>query len=474
MRWATRALGLVSTIILARLLAPEDFGVVAMAMVVVGFLEVFTHTGVDLALIRDAQATREHYDTAWTLEILQAALLALALLAAAPYATDYFGDARVLEVMQILSLRAFVGGFENIGVVAFRRELNFTREFWFGVFKKMSTVAVTIVAAFVFRSYWALVLGLVGGRVLDVVISFVMHPYRPRLTLARFSSIWGFSQWLLLARIANLANRKLDEFTVGGQAGTVAMGNYFVASDVATAPTEEVVLPMTRGIFPVYSRQLGDRLALEHSYFTVLRSTAYLCVALGLGISAVAPELVPLVLGQQWLMAVPLMQWLGVFGVFMGIALTLDPLLLATGRSRLNATFKWLQLLILVPALIYGGQRWGVEGVAAAKTIVMAAVLPVFLYWTSRAEGLSFARILGAIAPAALAGVVMYILVLASARALEDQALWLRLGAEVAVGGVVYVAVVTILWRLRGSPAGPERDVLERLGRALSGRKSVA
>src|SRR5688500_7124382 len=160
MRWATRALGLVSTIILARLLAPEDFGVVAMAMVVVGFLEVFTHTGVDLALIRDAQATREHYDTAWTLEILQAALLALALLAAAPYATGYFGDARVLEVMQILSLRAFVGGFENIGVVAFRRELNFTREFWFGVFKKMSTVAVTIVAAFVFRSYWALVLGL--------------------------------------------------------------------------------------------------------------------------------------------------------------------------------------------------------------------------------------------------------------------------------------------------------------------------
>ena len=474
MRWATRALGLVSTIILARLLAPEDFGVVAMAMVVVGFLEVFTHTGVDLALIRDAQATREHYDTAWTLEILQAALLALALLVAAPYATEYFKDARVLEVMQILSLRAFVGGFENIGVVAFRRELNFNREFWFGVIKKMSTVAVTIAAAIVFRSYWALVLGLVGGRMLDVVISFVMHPYRPRLTLSRFSSIWGFSQWLLLARIANLANRKLDEFTVGGQAGTVAMGNYFVASDVATAPTEEVVLPMTRGIFPVYSRQLHDRQALEHSYFTVLRSTAYLCVALGLGISAVAPELVPLVLGEQWLMAVPLMQWLGVFGVFMGIALTLDPLLLATGRSRLNATFKWVQLAILVPALIYGGQRWGVEGVAAAKTLVMAAVLPVFLFWTARAEGLRFTRMLGAIGPAAVAGIVMYALVIASAGALHDRSLWLRLAAEVAVGGIVYVAIVTLLWRLRGAPAGPERDVLERLGRMLSRRKFVA
>ena len=156
MRWATRALGLVSTIVLARLLAPEDFGVVAMAMVVVGFLEVFTQTGVDLALIRDANATREHYDTAWTFEILQGAGLALALLAAAPFATRYFGDARVLTVMQLLSLRAFIGGFENIGVVAFRRDMNFDREFWFGVFKKLCMVALTIGAAFVFRSYWAL------------------------------------------------------------------------------------------------------------------------------------------------------------------------------------------------------------------------------------------------------------------------------------------------------------------------------
>jgi lipopolysaccharide exporter len=472
MRWATRALGLVSTVILARLLAPEDFGVVAMAMVVVGFLEVFTHTGVDLALIRDANATREHYDTAWTLEILQAVALAVALLAAAPAATRYFDDARVLEVMQLLSLRALLGGFENIGVVAFRRDLNFNREFCFGVFKKMSTVAVTIVAAIVFRSYWALVIGLVGGRALDVVISFVMHPYRPRPTLARFSEIWGFSRWLLLARVANLANRKLDEFVVGGQAGTAAMGNYFVASDIATAPAEEVVLPMTRGIFPVYSRQQHDRVQLAESFFTVLRSTAYLCVALGLGVSAVAPELVPLVLGSQWLAAIPLMQWLGVWGALMGMALTLDPLLLATGRAALLSAFKWIQLAVLIPALIAGGMLAGVVGVAAAKTLVMAAVLPVFLFWAARAEGIGAWRVAGAVTPAAIAGLAMYGGVLGIAGVVHDQALWLRLLLEVATGALIYPAVVLIAWRLRGAPAGPEREVIEKLGRLL--RRSPA
>ncbi len=467
MRWATRALGLISTIILARLLAPEDFGVVAMAMVVVGFLEVFTHTGVDLALIRDASATREHYDTAWTLEILQAAALALTLLVAAPFATRYFGDPRVLEVMQLLSLRAFIGGFENIGVVAFRRDLNFDREFWFGVCKKMSTVAVTITAAIVFRSYWALVIGLIGGRMLDVAISFLMHPYRPRLTLARFADIWGFSRWLLLARVANLANRKLDEFVVGGQAGTTAMGNYYVASDIATAPTEEVVLPMSRGIFPVYSRQQDDHARLAESFFTVLRSTAYLCMALGLGISAVAPELVPLVLGKQWFAAVPLMQWLGMWGALMGMALVLDPLLLATGRASLLARFKWIQLAVLIPALMYGAHVAGVVGIAAAKTLVMGATLPLFMFWAMRAQRMPLRRAIGAIAPALFAGLAMYGCVIASAQGLHDHALWLRLLAEVAIGAIVYVTLVIALWRLRGAPAGPERDVLEKVGRVL-------
>jgi O-antigen/teichoic acid export membrane protein len=470
MRWATRALGLVSTVILARLLAPEDFGVVAMAMVVVGFLEVFTQTGVDLALIRDENATREHYDTAWTFEILQAAGLALALLIAAPFATRYFGDPRVLAVMQLLSLRALIGGFENIGVVAFRREMNFDREFWFGVFKKMSTVALTIVAAFVFRSYWALVIGLVGGRLLDVAISFFMHPYRPRLTLARFGDIWGFSRWLLLARVANLANRKLDEFIVGGQAGTTAMGNYFIASDIATAPAEEVVLPMSRGIFPVYSRQQNARAQLAESFYTVLRSTAYLCIALGLGVSAVAPQLVPLLLGEQWLAAVPLMQWLGVWGALMGVALAIDPLLLAIGRTRLLASFKWMQLAVLAPALIYGGMAHGVVGVAQAKTLVMAAMLPLFLAFIARTEGLALRPLLGAVAPASIAGAAMYAGVLVIAGVLDGLPLWLRLMTEVAAGAFFYVAIVLLLWSLRGAPSGPERELLERLRRMLARR----
>ena len=98
MRWAIRGVGLVSTIILARLLAPDDFGVVAMAMVAVAILESFTNTGTDLALLRNTEATREHYDTAWTLEIIQAVLLAAVLFASAPLVGGHFEDPRVTKL----------------------------------------------------------------------------------------------------------------------------------------------------------------------------------------------------------------------------------------------------------------------------------------------------------------------------------------------------------------------------------------
>lgn len=461
MRWATRALGLVSTVILARLLSPADFGLIAMAMVVVGLLEVFTHTGVDLALIRDRHATREHYDTAWTFEILQGTVLALALVGAAPFAAAHFGDPRVSEVICVISLRALIGGFENIGVVAFRRDLDFNREFWFGVVKKMFTVALTVGAAVYLRSYWALVLGLVGGRLLDVVISFVVHPYRPRLTLVRLGEIWSFSRWLLVSRIANLLTRKLDEFTVGTQAGTVAMGHYFIGSDVATSPTEEIVLPMSRGVFPVYSHLLDDRERLADCFRAVLASTSYLCMALGIGVASVAPELVPVVFGEQWLAVIPLMQWLAICGLQIGLVSTFDTLLLACGRAALSAHFKWMQLLLLAPALWWSGAAFGVEGIAIAKTAVVTGTTPVLFVWATRTLGIGTGRMAAVMWPPLVAACVMFGVVRLVAESFAGP-LWLSLLTEVVVGALVFVGVAAAIWIVRGRPAGIERDALVR------------
>jgi lipopolysaccharide exporter len=462
MRWTTRLLGLFSTLILVRLLTPDDFGVVAMAMVIVGLLEVFTHTSVDLALIRDRDPSREHYDTAWTLEIVQAIALAIVLVLVAPWSARFFEDERVTLVIYALALRAVLGSFENIGVVAFRRDLEFTKEFWFGVSKKMAMVGLTIIAAFALQSYWALVFGLVVGRCADVVISFRLHPYRPRLCFSKTAELWGFSKWLLAGRVGDMVKRKLDELVIGGELGTTTMGNYFVAADVATAPTEEIVGPMSRGIYPVYSHLLDARPQLIDSFLLVLSSTTYLCVPLGMGLSAIAPNLVPLVLGDQWLAAIQLIEYLGICGIAMALVMTVEPLLVATGRARVFASFQWLQLLILAPALIYAGKALGVVAVAAAKTVILTLSLPIWFYVVSRAELISARRMLGAVLPALLAGITMYVGVRAVGKVPMPSEV-LMLISQLIAGAGIYITLSWSIWRVRGYPDGAERQALNRV-----------
>ena len=136
-RWVTRCIGLLSMVILARLLAPQDYGLMAMAMLAYGLLETIAYAGVDLALMRKGADSREHFDTAWTIQLLQGGFVALLLLVAAPLTATYFSEPRVVAVIQLIALRAVIEGAQNIGIVSFRKELDFAREFRFTLYNKV-------------------------------------------------------------------------------------------------------------------------------------------------------------------------------------------------------------------------------------------------------------------------------------------------------------------------------------------------
>jgi O-antigen/teichoic acid export membrane protein len=474
MRWAIRGVGLVSTVILARLLTPGDFGVVAMAMVAVAILESFTHSGTDLALLRNAAATREHYDTAWTLEIIQSVLLAIALFVTAPLVGGHFEDPRVTEVVRLLSLRALIGGFQNIGVVNFRRDLQFGLEFRFGVARKLATFLVTVSAALALRSYWALVIGQIVGRVVEVAISFRMCDYRPRLTLARIGEIWGFSQWLVLARFARLVNRQFDRWVVGSIAGASAMGYYYVASDFAASPSDEIVLPMSRAAFPVYSRLQDEPAALRQAFHNVLASMTAISLVMGLGMAVVAEDFVRVTLGVKWLEAVPLMPWLGVFGALYGVAHTLDIFMLATGRERLTALMTAGNALLTIPMLLVAGRAHGIIGIAASKAALALVFVLALACAATRRPPVTLRTLWSALWPSLTAALTMAAAVKGLQGAFPVASAVVGLLRDVGVGAIVYIAATAALWWLRGRPDGIEREVLRRVRRLLARRSPTA
>src|SRR5690349_10908401 len=200
-RWLDRVVSVVSTIILARLLVPDDFGVVAMATIVVGLVDVFFDLGVNVALIQNRDPTPDHYDTAWTLRLMQSVFATLVVVAAVPLAVDYFKDARVAPVLRVLSLSLLIGGFEYIGILTFQKTMRFALDFRFVVLKRLAGFAVTVTAAWLLRSYWALVIGTLASSAFGVALSYVMHPMRPRARLTKMREIFAVSQWMIVRSI---------------------------------------------------------------------------------------------------------------------------------------------------------------------------------------------------------------------------------------------------------------------------------
>ena len=464
MRWALRLTGLVSTAVLARLLVPADFGIVAMAAVFAGLLDTAAYTGVDLALIRAGRSTPARMNSAWTIQLIQAWIVALLLVASAPFAADFFREPRVTVVMLWMAAKAVIEGLQNIGIIEFRRDLNFAKEFRFNLYAKLLNLAIVIVAAFILRNYLALVIGLVSGSVITVLLSYLMHPYRPRLSLAEREGLWSFSNWLLLSRVGSFMCRKLDQFVVGGAVGSAALGNYHVATELATMPTDELVMPMRRALFPTLSLLQKQGTSFHEATLSTFGALAVVCCSLGFGLFATAREAVALVLGPHWQAAVPVVQWLAIYGAFAGLTSVLEVPMWVKGKGYVSAIQSWLEFFALIPLLVFAVRWNGIEGAAMSRAAVAAGVLPTMLFLLSRTCDIPFAELAKVVWRPLVAGATMTFCIIAVP---IDYPALPALVLKIMIGAPVYAISLGLLWLLAGRPDGIERLVVDRGKRFL-------
>ena len=465
LRWSIRSIGLFSTIILARLLTPDDFGLITMATLIVGFVEMFTESGQTLALIRHRDPTREHFDTAWTIGIGMSTVGALLVAASAPLAYVLFHDPRAVPLVLLLSLRTFIGGFENNGVTAYRRDFMFGQEFVYLIMCKFLPFVVLLVCAYLLQSYWAFGVGLVVGRALSVVFSYWLHPFRPRLSLSKIHELWNYSWWMLLVSVADQMTNRFEEFVVGRLFGTAAMGLYNVALDIAYAPTDELLLPLNRNLFAVYAKMRHEVTRIAVHYRHVLSATATVSFATGIGVALVARDLVALVLGDQWLATVPLIQCLALGQAVDPILGSIGVVLNVTGAERRSVGLSWTRAALLIPLALLAGEVWGLEGVAWARLSVILLVAPLFIRALCLTIGIRYKQVFEQLWRPALASICMA----AAITGLRADFLGLPTAAvellmRVLTGASVFVAVLVLAWLLAGRPEGIERQLTARAG----------
>ncbi len=473
LRLLQRSLGLISTVVLARLLLPADFGLIAMALSISALVELVTTLGFDLALIRKQGADRDHFDSAWTLGLLFKSAAALAIVLFAHPVADFYGDPRLAAVMYGYALIALASGFENIGIVAFRKELEFNREFRFQLAKKLLSVIVTVALALYFRSYWALVLGTLFSQLAGVALSYAMHPYRPRFCLKKWRDLLGFSSWVLFNNFAIYARERGVDFVTGRLLGAPALGSYRVASEIAALPTTELYMPIMRVVFPGFSKIVSEPERLRRAYLAAQGAVMTATLPASVGVVLLAEPLVLLLLGPNWSAAVPLVQILGAYGGIKTLHGNRHSLFMALGRPYWVGLMVTLELAVMYPLLIYWlSTGHGIEMAAWAKVVAALVTLPVGVRLVSRVLVMSLGDFLASVWRPVLATAVMAVAVVAGTTMLpaahgawEALAVLLGLGAW---GGGVYLGVLLLAWIAAGRPDGVEARVLESaLGRRL-------
>ncbi|MGZ8215955.1 lipopolysaccharide biosynthesis protein [Methylomagnum sp.] len=464
MRWTDRLIGVISTLILARLLVPADFGVTAMASVVVGLIDTLLDLGVNMALIQNRNASRADFDTAWTLRLLQAILAAALIGGGAPLAADYFHDERVTDVMRVMAVSVLVGGLDNIGVVAFQKNMEFGRDFRFFFLRRLAGFTVTLSLAFLLRSYWAMALGSLSGRIVGLGLSYWLHDFRPRLSLARFGALWSFSQWVLVRNLGHYSLTQLDKFLVGSRTNTTLLGGYSLADEVAAMPTGEVLAPLGRVLFPNFVQAAHDAERLRWMFSRALGVQTLVALPAGVGLAAVAPDAILLLLGEQWLTIIPLVQILALMNVFGALSHSGIHLLLALGKVRLQAIFTWVQLALLAGATLMVFPAADAEGIALIR-LGIAAFGMIFFFGLVlyNVPAVRFTDYLAHSWRPLLATALMTA-ALSQTQPPPGLILPVRLAAAIGVGAFSYALSILLLWRITGCREGTESYLLDSLG----------
>jgi lipopolysaccharide exporter len=471
-RFGVQGIGFLSTIILARLLMPSDFGLVALATALAAGLQAISEFSFDVVLIQNQQAGRSQYDTAWTLSVCRNAILAAALAVAAAPVALLFGDPRLQPIVYWLCVMTFLDGFQNIGIIDFRKDLAFHKDLVFMVGAKLAGFVVTVPLAILWRNYWALVAGILATSVVRVALSFTMHGYRPRITFAAWRELMHFSKWLMLNNVCAFFFSRSDTFVLGKIAGAQAVGIYSIGFEIANLVSANMLAPIRRAIFPGFAKVSDNLESLSKYFIDVLAIVMLIGTPATVGIALVAGPLVRIMLGEQWLGAIPVIQVLSISSLLTMLSAGTGPLFLAKARPHYVMWMLGGSSLLMVPLLVVGVDYAGPVGAAWAVAIANAAGIALDAWLVLRLLHLRKRRALAAIWRPLAAVLVMAFAVI------ELRAFWpdpetmtgwsALLAASVTVGVIVYGIVAPLLWLMSGRPDGAEANLIAAL------RNSVA
>ncbi|MBD2073819.1 lipopolysaccharide biosynthesis protein [Phormidium sp. FACHB-592] len=383
--WGSQAGSLVVFFLLARLLAPEAFGLVAMANIFLALLQIFLQQGFAQSLIQRQDLESDHIHTAFWSSLAIGFGLFLIGFTGADFVAAGFHESRLTPILQALSWLFLVTACGNVQQALLERAFNFKATATRVLVGTIAGSAVGIAMALSGFGVWSLVVQQIVQELVGVLVLWRASAWRPQLrfSFVRFRELFQFGFPIIGFNFLNFINSRADDLLIGYFLGAIALGYYSIAYRILTVMQQLLVQTTQQIALPTFSRLQNNLEQFRQTFYTATKLTSLVAFPTFLGVAVLAPELIVLIFGKQWLPSIPVLQVLALAGLFQSISFFKSSVFVAMGKPSWSL---WLSLLSMVLNLIGFSiaVRWGIVAVAVAFVVRGYLVFPIGQWAVSR------------------------------------------------------------------------------------------
>ena len=462
-RLLVKSLGIISSLILVRLLTPEDFGVIAIVMSIYSFIEIFGLFGFNAAIIQKTDPQKSDYDTTFTINLGFGIIASSLMFLLAPFFAEFFNDLRLIEVFRWVALMFLINALINIKVVDFQRDMDFKKELILQLIPKLFSFFVTLYLAWYLRSYLALVYGMLVLSLFNVIQGYIMKPYFPSLSIKGGKELFKFSKWLMLNNIFYYVNNKSIDLIVGKMISTKAAGLYSISQEMATLPVSEIGAPINKASYPAYSRAKNNYKELRRLFYNTCSMITLLALPTSLGLYSVSEIFVPVVLGVKWLGSIEVIQLLSLAAFITSLSSNNGYIFMAIGKPKITTAISGIRIIVLL-IMLFGIISF--DNISSpALALLCSAVINFFISftWLKFEINISYRSILTVLYRPILSSLIMSMVIWIVKSYYIVSVGILNLMVLVSIGVITYFISILFLWWWAGRPKGIEMQILSKL-----------
>jgi O-antigen/teichoic acid export membrane protein len=446
--WSSQLISLLVFMLLARLLQPADFGLIALASVFIIILTTLSNQGFAQAIIQKENIQAGHFNAAFWVNNGIAILLCVTLFFAAPLVAKMFSQPELASVLRYLTMTLILNSLVSVHSAVLSRNFQFKTMALRSAFSSIVSGGVGVYMAYNNYGVWALVGQQLSASFVGLLVLWFACPWRPGV---KFKSrhcleLFSFGSNVLGVSLLGLVNRRLPDLLIGGFLGPVALGIFAIANRVFVVLTQLLIGSLAKVALPIFSRMQNDLPRIRSSFYSAAQITSVICFPIFIGVLVTAPDLIPFVFGSQWAESAVVTQYLMVVGLLYSFSYFNDSMMMALGHPdivlRLNLVNTTLNIIAFVV-----GVRFGIEMVAFAFMLRGLIMFPVGQFVLNKYAQISFKTLMLNVKGPAISVLLMVAALLVVDMLTIDFTIWVRLLLQIGTGGVVYCITLFLIDR---------------------------